>query len=289
MSPLSHKEREELTKALAAACYPATGGQGWNDECDQLMASAPAYAYEFLQLREAVARCVCDGRFCLNPIAMACPFCQTDVKFSRPNQIDKLDQHLEGERHAGDPAAAVLVARLHHVMHVDRTVEPTTLAERWPWPEGVGLQLVARAEALSWRADLWQPAAPADIPAVALLLGELLRPSDGGSPFLAPRHVLVQSVDALIHLALGAEVRDWNVRFPSLAAFAMELYFTGRERVYRLVRGAVHFGHGRRGEVNYPVVAANLPALGEGEFGELPTLKWCHHVPFLKLSHSCLQ
>ena len=95
-----------------------------------------------------------------------------------------------------------------------------------------------------------------------------------------------QALDALFHLLLGIKVTNWNVRLATLSSFAMELYHVGRECSYRLVRGAVHFGLGDAKQVLFPVVSANMPMIGDGEYGTVAALLPRSSYALMRHSHA---
>jgi hypothetical protein len=260
--PLSNGERAELVRALKAAVYSPTGAV-WTSAADALMASAPGHVYLFLRVREQVAAASGDGRLVLNPVAAFCPFrsrtCTDDTcvhQLGGLNDVGILQRHLRVS-HAHNPMACTLVRRLEHVLHVDQTTAPEVLDALLPWPDGMGGDQL-RMDLLGDRADVWLPVAPARIHPTAMLLNELLLPRVG-RPYLTPQHLLVQSVDALCHVAYGVHTADWNVQLPTLASFAMQLYHVGHERAYRLVAGSTGYGLGRGHEVLYPVASAYMP------------------------------
>ena len=304
--PLSHGDRATLQRELAAACYPEGQAGAWNARCDALLATSPGHVYEFLCLRE-VFGAVCDERLLLNPVAAKCPFCSdvalTCTRLNPMNQEHLLLAHIR-TAHAELNAAKVFLDRFTHVRSVDFNTPQSVLDTRFPWPDGFGAeQLALVAGSLEWRADYWQPVPPLRLHPLAIMLNEALLPRDGSAPALSRRHVLMQvpaplkqnltptrtptqvskqprccamrhaqALDALFHLLLGIKVTNWNVRLATLSSFAMELYHVGRERTYRLVRGAVHFGLGDAKQVLFPVVSASIPMLGEGEYGTVAAL-----------------
>lgn len=270
--PMSHEQRTELTKLLLAACYPTTGGQMWGPACDALIASSPVAVHVFLNLREAFAAACTSHQHFLNPVAVLCPFhggtCigHGVVRLSYLNNLHNFIMHVRSV-HAHNPVACMMVARLQHVLTVDRTAGEAELDELFPWPQGsFGGDTLREVDPS--RADLWLPAPPPMVHPLCLMLNELINPRIG-APTLTRRHVFVQALEAMVSNNVGYTVGDWTVELPTLSAFASELYHVGRERTYRLVRGSVLFETGRENDINFPIVWASLAVMDEARVSDL--------------------
>ena len=235
LRPLSQKE---LAAQLRPLCYPATSEEGqWTAACDELMMQSPSLLLSFDEQRaEGFARAIGDGRFLINPLRMACPACATVLWMQAANHVGNLDIHLRTCRATG---ATAIRRRLEGWRNNNQIT-------------AAGLDRIAELPP-----D--RPAPPVDRPDF------FPRPAEWLLPWLrvlvmglTTQHVFVQMLIAVLYMVCGCHQLYWGTHFPALLSFAHEAYYTVRPKGYRLLRGPVFTGQGRRSDTRIAVAHSEV-------------------------------
>jgi len=235
LRPLSQKE---LAAQLRPLCYPANLEEGqWTTACNELMMQSPSLLLSFDELRaEGFARAIGDGRFLINPLRMACPACATVLWMQAANHVGNLDIHLRTCR-------ATCAAAIRRRLEGWRNNNQITAA---------GLDRIAELPP-------GRPAPPVDRPDF------FPRPAEWLLPWLrvlvmglTTQHVFVQMLIAVLYMVCGCHQLYWGTHFPALLSFAHEAYYTVRPKGYRLLRGPVFTGQGRRSDTRIAVAHSEV-------------------------------
>ena len=240
--PLTLLELTKRLRVLLSSDAANVKDGRWTHACSELMARCPTILLRFDELRGAgFAAAIGNGHFLLNPMTIACPACLRIQILDNANTVHNLIHHLE--HHCRGTHATAILKRVQ-AWRENNCITHAQLDSIMELPPNQPAPPVERPDYFRRPHTPW----------LQLWLGWLVVQ-------LTTRHVLVQLLIASLYMAMGAEVIYWSTHFPNLLSMAHELYYTARPRGYRLIRGVVYAGQGKRSETRIAVDAVEeLPS-----------------------------